>query len=186
MNTRRCRSGSRCTAATSWSRHSRANSWASGDRSAGPRRALDRVLIAASRIGDRKHPARAARARLLPIEAAVNQNARQPDFERQVALERRDVRVRLHEGILHRFVGVGHIAQIVPGDPRRAALLAGRRSARTDRGRRGRCRRRCGPAPGRPASTRRQRANGALRGERIVTAALPLQEPEGLSHAAVI
>ena len=89
-----------------------------------PRGALDRVLIAAARIGDRQHPARAARPRLLAIEAAVDQNPRQPHLEREVPLERRDVRVGLDEGILHRFVGFGHIAQVVPGNARRAALLA--------------------------------------------------------------
>ena len=33
------------------------------------------------------------------------------------------MRIRLHERILHGFVGVGRIPQIVPGDSRRAALL---------------------------------------------------------------
>ncbi len=43
----------------------------------------------------------------------------------EMPLERGDVGVRLDEGVLHGLVGLGHVAQIVPGDARRPALLTG-------------------------------------------------------------
>ena len=124
MNTVRCRPGSRRTAATQLIAPLARQQQILGRAIASPRRAFDRVLIAEPGVGDRHHPAGPAHSGLLPIEAAVDQNPRQPDLERQVSLKRRDMRVRLDEGVLHRFVCVGCVAQIVPGNARRPALLA--------------------------------------------------------------
>ena len=83
---------------------------------------MNDVLILEAGVGHRQHPPGASGSRLLPIQTAVDQNPRQPDFERQIPLKRSDVRVRLDKGVLHRLVGFRRIPEVVPRDPRRAAL----------------------------------------------------------------
>jgi hypothetical protein len=67
-------------------------------------------------------PALLASARLETIERGVHENTREPDLKRQIAAILLDVHEHLHEGILHRFIGVGGVAQILERDSHRAAL----------------------------------------------------------------
>ena len=67
----------------------------------------------------------AARARLAAIEAAVDENAREPDLERPRLAIRADVAEDLDERVLHGFVGFGGIAQVLIGDAQRPPLMHG-------------------------------------------------------------
>ena len=59
-----------------------------------------------------------------PIEAAVNQNACEPYLKWEVLAERAHMGVGLHERVLHRFVAVGRIAQVMKRNSSRSALVA--------------------------------------------------------------
>ncbi len=61
-------------------------------------------------------PALLAAARLEAIERGVHQDAREPDIEGQVASILFDVQEHFHEGVLHRFISIGRIAQVVERD----------------------------------------------------------------------
>ena len=87
------------------------------------------------RAGHRHQPALAARPRLDPVQASVDQDAREPHVEGQLLAERREVLIRLHERVLHRFVRFGRVAQVVVRDPGRRGAGAGRRVPRTARAR---------------------------------------------------
>ena len=73
--------------------------------------------------GHRQQPAFPPGARLDPVEAPVDQDAREPDVERQFLAKRREVLIRLHERVLHRLVRLGRIAQVVVRDPGGAPLV---------------------------------------------------------------
>ena len=80
------------------------------------------------RVGLARHwqrPPQPARARLAEVEAAVDENAREPHLERQLLAVARDVREHLHERVLHRFVGVVDVAEVLVGDADGPALLPG-------------------------------------------------------------
>ena len=77
----------------------------------------------ASSAGANQRSRRAAR--LAAIEAAVDENAREPDLERPGLAVRADVAEDLDERVLHRFVGFGGVAEILIGDAQRAALMDG-------------------------------------------------------------
>ena len=51
------------------------------------------------------------------IKAPVDQDAREPDVERELLTERSQVLVRFDEGVLHRLIGFGSVAQVVIRDP---------------------------------------------------------------------
>ena len=61
--------------------------------------------------------------RLAPIEAPVDENSREPDFERPFFAIRRDVAEHLDEGVLHGFVRVRRIAKILVSNSNGAALV---------------------------------------------------------------
>ena len=82
-------------------------------------------------------------ARLAPIEAAVDENAREPDLERPRFAIGRDVREHLDEGVLDGLVGFGGVAKILIGDARRPGADGWRRARRTARA----------PRPSSPRST---------------------------------
>jgi hypothetical protein len=90
---------------------------------AGACRPVDRVPIATAGVGIREHPTGSAHSGFLPIEAAVDQDAREPDLKGQVSLKGGDVHIRLHKSILNGFVGLGGVAEIMPGNARRPPLL---------------------------------------------------------------
>ena len=77
------------------------------------------AVVLVRRVAD---PALLPAARLQPIERGVDQNAREPDIERQLAAILLDVQEHLHERVLHGLVGVGRIAQILERDPERPPL----------------------------------------------------------------
>ena len=125
MNTSRCRSGSFDSAAVSCRRRSSDKHLLLRAR-ASRRKILRRVAFDARRVDRRRrHPPLAAPARLQPVQASVDQDAREPDLERQLLAERADVHVRLHERVLHGLVGVGRVAQVVERDAERPALMPG-------------------------------------------------------------
>ena len=80
-------------------------------------------LVGAAGLVGRREPALAARARLAAIEAAVDENAREPDLERPRLAVRADVAEDLDERVLDGFVGVGGVAEILIGDAQRAPLM---------------------------------------------------------------
>ena len=77
------------------------------------------------RACQRQDPAQPPAPRLPQVEAAVHQDAREPDLEGQVLAIRGDVRKDLDERVLHRLVGILRVAQVVIGDAYGPALLAG-------------------------------------------------------------
>jgi Domain of unknown function (DUF4159) len=79
---------------------------------------------------ERHHPALTASARLDPVEASIDQDAREPDLEGERLAKRREVRIRLDERVLDRLVRLGRVAQIVKRDARRPALMAGHELAK--------------------------------------------------------
>ena len=58
------------------------------------------------------------------VQATVDQDAREPDLEWEILAERAHVGISLHESILHCFVTVRRIAQIVKRNSSRSALMA--------------------------------------------------------------
>ena len=117
----RCRSGSRPMAPISRSPRSRRRAKASGVESRGT------ATRSSGLASPRSSAAIIQRARaascLHAIQAAVDQDAREPHLERPAVLEIAQVRVRLDERVLHGLVGFGRVAQVVQGDPRRLALV---------------------------------------------------------------
>ena len=160
-NTERCRSGSFASASAICRRRSRPSSACSGDSPPGGdaigqvpfrrrRRRRRRRPTAARLARHRQQPAFPARARLDPVQASVDQDAREPDVERQLLAKRREVLVRLHERVLHRLVRFGRIAQVVIRDPRPRGADAAPRARRTARAR----------PPARPAACMRLDGGG--------------------------
>src|SRR5207302_2454855 len=80
-------------------------------------------FISSCRIVARRKPSLTTGARLAPIEASIDEDSREPDFERPGVAIRTDVTECLDECILDGFVGIGDVAQILVSDPRRAALV---------------------------------------------------------------
>jgi hypothetical protein len=68
-------------------------------------------------------PAIAAAPRLAPIQAAVDENAGEPDLARPRLAVGGDVREHLDERVLDDLVGIGGVPEILVGDARRAALV---------------------------------------------------------------
>jgi hypothetical protein len=68
-------------------------------------------------------PSIAAMARLTPIEAAVDEDSREPDLERPLFAIRSDVTEYLDEGVLHGFVRVRRVAEILIGNPDGPSLV---------------------------------------------------------------
>jgi hypothetical protein len=60
---------------------------------------------------------------LSPVEAAIDENAREPDLKRPLFTIRSDVREHFDERVLHGFVGFGGVAQILKRDSRRSPLV---------------------------------------------------------------
>jgi hypothetical protein len=89
-----------------------------GRQSAGHRDGLVYAFL------ERHHPALPASARLDPVEASIDQDAREPDLEGKRLAKRREVRVSLDERVLDRLVRLGTVAQVVKRDARRPALMA--------------------------------------------------------------
>src|SRR5262245_3367583 len=87
----------------------------------GPRRRRSSLLRA--RHAAAHEPAVAAALRLPPVQAAVDENPREPDLERPRFAIRRDTGKYLDERVLDRFVGLSHIAQILIRNSRRAPLV---------------------------------------------------------------
>lgn len=81
--------------------------------------ALDALRIH-GRPGDPPFPAASG---LQPVQAPVNQNSREPDLKRQFLAERSHVGIRLHEGVLYRFVRVRRITQVMKRNARGPALM---------------------------------------------------------------
>ena len=76
------------------------------------------------RFGHRHEPSFPPRPGLDPVQAPVDQDAREPDLERQLLPKRLQVRIRLDQRILHRLVRLRRIAQVVKRNPGRAPLMA--------------------------------------------------------------
>ncbi len=68
-------------------------------------------------------PPLATSPRFQSVQASVDQDAREPDLEGQFFPERAQVHVRFDERVLHRFVGVRGVAQIVKRNARRTPLM---------------------------------------------------------------
>ena len=119
----RCRPSRRSIAAASRARRSRASSRDSGSSGAVlPPKAGARIFDDGGGVG-RHEPAGTPQPRFPPIEAAVDENAGEPDFERPRLAIRVDVTEHLDERVLHHFVGVGRIVQVLIGDAHRPALV---------------------------------------------------------------
>src|SRR6185369_16291036 len=78
---------------------------------------------AAIRLVRRDEPAVAAHARLSSIEAAVDQDAREPDFEGPRFTIRSDMTEDFDERVLNRLVGLGRVAKILKRDAECATLM---------------------------------------------------------------
>ena len=61
--------------------------------------------------------------RLAPVQAAVDENAGEPDFKRPSFAIRSNVREDFDEGVLDRLVGISGVAQILERDSRRPSLV---------------------------------------------------------------
>src|SRR5687768_8039911 len=86
---------------------------------------LGRVALDAVRIDRRSgYPPFPPPAGFEPIQAAVNQDAREPYLKGEVLAERAHMGVGLHKGVLHRFVPVGRVTQIVKRNSSCSALMA--------------------------------------------------------------
>ena len=120
----RCRPSSRSIAAARRARRSRASSRASGSSAAVPPKA-GRASSTRCATVSRDEPAGATQPGFPPIEAAVDENAGEPDLEGPRLAIRLDVAEDLDERVLHRFVGFGGIVQILIRDPHRPALMNG-------------------------------------------------------------
>ena len=88
-----------------------------GSRSGGPAR-RDDALRRGRRRRRRREPALAPGPRLPPVQAAVDENPREPDLERPRLAIRGDVAEHLDEGVLDGLVGVGGVAQVLIRDSR--------------------------------------------------------------------
>ena len=106
-------------AAASRARRSRASRRCSGFASAPP------VTFASSALDSlaRHEPAGAARPRLAPIQAAVDENAREPDLERPDLTIIGNVREHLDERVLDGLVGIGAVPQVLIGNAQSATLM---------------------------------------------------------------
>ena len=122
------------------------------------RRGLPGDELLVRRLGRGNEPAFATGPRLAAIETAVDENPREPDFERQFLAERAQVHVRLDERILHRLVRVCGIPQIVEGDAKRPPLVARDQLAVHDHVRAG-----CAQVEGRARQDQRAAGNGRAR-----------------------
>ena len=83
------------------------------------------IALAARAVRHRGDPALAPRPRLDAIQAPVDQDAREPDFEGELFAKRLQVRIRLDERILHRLVRLRGVAEVMERDPGRATLVPG-------------------------------------------------------------
>ena len=133
-------------AAASRARRSRASSRASGSRVGATADRAARLVDAGRLRRPARTSGRAGAPRLPAIEAAVDENPREPDLERPRLAIRADVAEDLDERVLDRFVGLGGIAQVLIGDARARAAGARRRARRTARA----------PRPGRRARRGRE------------------------------
>jgi hypothetical protein len=70
-------------------------------------------------------PTIATDARLPTVETPVDENPCEPDFERPRFAIRADVAKHLDECVLNGLIGIGRVAQVLKGDPQRAALMGG-------------------------------------------------------------
>ena len=68
-------------------------------------------------VDGRRHEPLLAGPGLQPVERGVDENAAEPHVERQFLPVLLDVQENLDEGVLHRFVRVRRVAQIVKRDP---------------------------------------------------------------------
>src|SRR5262245_6832058 len=82
----------------------------------------DTRLVCAREFSAR-HPTVASQLRFPAVQAAVDENPCEPDFEWPRLAIRGNVTEDLDEGILDGFVGLGGISQILVGDARRPALV---------------------------------------------------------------
>ena len=57
------------------------------------------------------------------VETAVDENTGEPHLERPCLAIRSDMAEGLEKRVLHHFVGVGRIVQVLVGDAKRAALV---------------------------------------------------------------
>jgi hypothetical protein len=89
------------------------------------------VETGSRRVVRRHDPSVAAHARLPAIEAAIDENAGEPDFERPRFAVRTDVAEHLDEGVLDGFVGLGGITEILESDAKCAALMCNDESFET-------------------------------------------------------
>ena len=107
-------------AAAMVARRSRARSRCSG--SAAGALAADAGLVRARNLGAHE-PAVAPAAGLAPVQAPIDEDAREPDLERPRLAVRSDMGEDLDERVLDDLVGVGRIPEILVGDARRATLM---------------------------------------------------------------
>ena len=92
---------------------------------AGARDAIREVRLPGRRLGCRDEPPLATGSRLDAVQAPVDQYPGEPDLERELLPERRQVRIGLDERVLHRLVGFGAIPEVVERDPGGPALVPG-------------------------------------------------------------
>jgi hypothetical protein len=84
----------------------------------------DRAAIVAAFFLVRRHqPALAANAGLPAIEAAVDENTSEPDFERPSLTVRSDMTEDFDERVLDGFVGLGGVAKVLIGNPQGSPLV---------------------------------------------------------------
>ena len=98
------------------------------------RRLLDRPLVEV--IFARPHdPALLPGTALEPIEAGVDEDSHEPHIERQFLSILLNVNEHLDKGVLHDFVGIRRVAQIVIRDAQPAPLKHGDQCAKSLAGR---------------------------------------------------